>query len=364
MWVTPEEINSLKGRFPWCTGNCLIPQWLLFWGGISGPRDTLRPRREATVRECVTTIWVLRRQWVLLLFPDLSGSWSTGGGLQLHRPCLVHEEAPVDLLIHPSGFLWDSVLKPVVEFSPQTFQFLQDSISGLTSSTLVGFPNCCLLCTFCLWFGINLWAQCSSCLFITTEDFTLPSSTTAKCWEASSASASVAPLACADLVSDTVHITATPLQPSSLSLCTPHVILAAGMVFGVWQWRGKLKSHHQILGFLSLIMTNDTWISCLFEMGAHSTKLSLWWNIRISGQSCSPERTAWGPWFLVRAWIQEARSPCSLSHHQRGPWEFPGELPRRDTSHLLNCLLQPGSENQSTSERKNWKKMYGHQNPK
>lgn len=80
------------------------------------------------------------------------------------------------------------------------------------------------------------------------------------------ASASVAPLACADLASGAVCIPghifplAAPSTPSN-------VILALNGIFGNIVGKSHLKLSHRVLDFLSLMMRNNTWLSCLFAVG-------------------------------------------------------------------------------------------------
>jgi hypothetical protein len=115
-----------------------------------------------------------------------------------------------------------------------------------------------------------------------------------------------------------------------------------------WLWidlgsiaeKRQLKSSHQILGFLSLIMTNDTWISCLFEMGAHSTKMSLWWNIRVSGESCSLGWTPSVSWFLEGVWMgtQQAEEPGQFLPLPKKPLVIPWGSSKKRCCESLKLL--------------------------
>lgn len=47
----PQNLSRCKPDSHDTLGMCFTTQWLVFWGDIAGPKDTLRPRGEIGVRD-------------------------------------------------------------------------------------------------------------------------------------------------------------------------------------------------------------------------------------------------------------------------------------------------------------------------
>lgn len=198
--------------------------------------------------------------------------------VQLHGPLLCpgrgHDEASASSCLALFKTYFDS--RCWILFLEFGFRHLLDSVSGHISSILV----CSTDFSCPLYFPSLTWNKPLSTVLITVPPSPFQSSHS-QCLHLPNASTLVLP----QLLLLQWHVLTWLQKPSGsqhTSFLQPlpppptDVILALDMVFGSIEKKSHLKSSHQILDFLSLIMRNDTWISCLFEMGAHSTELSLW----------------------------------------------------------------------------------------
>lgn len=281
----------------------LLPSGCYFWETL----QDLKIRwglEERWLLGRATTLCVLRKQWVLLLCWWWICIMEHRKRRRVLAPLLSSSGVPWAHLIHPSGFLWNSALK-------------QSSLHRPLLSAPSGFFFWTDLCHLDLhhWLLLPLYllpVTCNKhpspvliwCLHY-HRGLTFPTSTAAKRWGWFRLS-----VCCSQ---GTGWPSVRHCQDPSTHLPSCHSLYPLHM--SSWLQVQFLKcSREEAAEIMSsdselLIINHDKWSLDLLPVwkGAHSAKLSLWWNVSISGQSRSAEWPAWGPWFLRSMWIQQAK---------------------------------------------------------
>lgn len=106
---------------------------------------------------------------------DVSDSWSTGKGLQRHESLLSSWGSPCA----PDSSIWLSLILCLETCCG--IQFPRSLLSVASGFCFWSLPHRSVSPTFVssepfVWLGINIQAQCSFCLFMTVNGFTLPTS--------------------------------------------------------------------------------------------------------------------------------------------------------------------------------------------